>query len=328
MSQMVPRVVFHPAGLDGELRAVVEEVEAGRWMAMRDLLAASYTSPGLRTARSQVLGAVAAGSTVVEEWRREEPTSVDAAIMVARVAVERALRASRQRPDRAGVLAGRARETCWSAVRTAPADPVPWVCLLALAQLDLAGTVQEHRASAPWGESFLPVGPWGLLHEAMLRDPVCREGHVRMLQFWLSRPVNQMSSTWNFVFYVEDQAPAGSPLLVLPLLAHAEHYRALHAVGRLETADSRQWQLSESIARRTERAWAYWFRQQQAEPVTAVDLNLLAHALWAGRRRDEASAVFDVIGPHASRIPWAYVAGAEGPEQEFLVARTQCLPGR
>lgn len=90
------RVVFHPAGLDEELRTVVEEVQAGRWMAMRDLLARSGPTSGLRTARTQVLAAVAAGSDVVETWCGEEPQSPDALVMRARVAVERALRASRQ----------------------------------------------------------------------------------------------------------------------------------------------------------------------------------------------------------------------------------------
>ncbi|TQF07994.1 hypothetical protein E6W39_00025 [Kitasatospora acidiphila] len=88
--------------------------------------------------------------------------------MSARVAVERALRAGREHPGWAGCWRP-AREACWSAVNTAPADPVPWVCLLALAQLDTTEAVPDHRVAAPWGGSFLPTGPWGLLHEAMLR---------------------------------------------------------------------------------------------------------------------------------------------------------------
>ncbi|MDH6138483.1 hypothetical protein P3T35_000460 [Kitasatospora sp. GP30] len=317
------RVVFHPAGLDEELRTVVEEVQAGRWMAMRDLLARSGPTSGLRTARTQVLAAVAAGSDVVETWCGEEPQSPDALVMRARVAVERALRASRQHGAWAGVLAAEAREVCWSAVRVSPADPVPWVCLIALAQLDQRLAVREHQAGAPYG-SFLPPGPWGLLHEAYQRDPVGREAHVRMLQFWLSRP-RPMELVWNFTSWVEGWAPVGSPLHVLPLLAGVEKYRLLQAAGPLRTEDKGQWRLENTVVKRTARAWSYWFEAEPLEPRSANDLNVLAHALWAGARRAEAARVFEAIGPYASRMPWAYVASEPGrAEQEFVQARSQC----
>ncbi|WP_220140130.1 hypothetical protein [Kitasatospora acidiphila] len=61
---------------------------------------------------------------------------------------------------------------------------------------------------------------------------------------------------WNFVFFMEGLAPAGSPRLVLPLLAHAETYWALRKSGRARDADHRQWQVSESVGRRTERPGA------------------------------------------------------------------------
>ena len=43
-----------------------------------------------------------------------------------------------------------------SATEAAPHDPVPWVCLLALAQLDRQQSWEEHRAEAP--EPLLPPG--------------------------------------------------------------------------------------------------------------------------------------------------------------------------
>ncbi|MFI9363453.1 hypothetical protein ACIG5E_20710 [Kitasatospora sp. NPDC053057] len=301
----------------------MEEVQAGRWMAMRDLLAQSGLAVGLRTGRTQVLAAVAAGSDVVETWRREEPQNPDAVVMRARVAVERALRASREHGAWAGVLAAEARGVCWSAARASPADPVPWVCLIALAQLDQPLAVPEHRAAAPYG-SFLPPGPWGLLQEAYQRDSVCREAHVRMLQFWLSRP-RPMEAVWHFVRWAESWAPAGSPLLVLPLHAHVEHYRLVQAAGRLRTEHKGQWRLDESAVRRADRAWSHWFGVEALEPRSAVDLNVLAHALWAGGRRAEAARVFEVIGPYASRMPWAHVATVpERAELEFVQARAQC----
>jgi hypothetical protein len=60
-------------------------------MSMRALLA-DTTEWWQWTQRTQVLAAAAAGTDVVRAWLAEEPESVPAAVMWARVAVERALR--------------------------------------------------------------------------------------------------------------------------------------------------------------------------------------------------------------------------------------------
>ncbi|WP_280664233.1 MULTISPECIES: hypothetical protein [unclassified Kitasatospora] len=109
----------------------------------------------MRTARSQVLATVAAGSNALEAWQREERGSADLVVMRARVAVERALRASRQHGSWSEVLANEARAVCWEAA--APADPVPRVCLLALAQLDQWSALPEHQVAPPAG-SMIPRG--------------------------------------------------------------------------------------------------------------------------------------------------------------------------
>ncbi|MFJ6946775.1 hypothetical protein ACISU4_19345, partial [Streptomyces wuyuanensis] len=66
------RPVYHPAGHDDALRAALQDLRTGRWVAMRDLLA-DTRDPSLWTQRTQVLAAVAAGSDVVRAWRTEEP---------------------------------------------------------------------------------------------------------------------------------------------------------------------------------------------------------------------------------------------------------------
>ncbi|MEU0737284.1 hypothetical protein ABZ509_34180, partial [Streptomyces lavendulocolor] len=132
------RPVYHPAGHDIALRGVLQDLRTGRWLSMAQLLTdtARTADRSLWTRRTQVLAAVAAGSDVVQAWRVEQPHSIAAAVMHARVAVERSLRAHREGHPRTGELWRLAWEACRDASHVAPADPVPWVCLLALAVLD------------------------------------------------------------------------------------------------------------------------------------------------------------------------------------------------
>ncbi|MGI5336257.1 hypothetical protein ACQEVS_02055 [Streptomyces sp. CA-181903] len=219
------RPVHHPAGLDDALRIAVEEVWAGRWMAMRDLLDRTGADWALRTARTQVLGAVAAGSTIVEAWAAEEGHSVDARVMWARVVVQRAQRAHRQRHPEAVHLEHQAREACRLAVEAAPGDPVPWICLLTLASLDERQERPEHQLQ-PW-EIMLPPGPWGLLSRIWERDQCNREAFHRMLQFFQSCTTGAAASVSavDFARWVASWAPAGSALLALPLFAYADLHR-------------------------------------------------------------------------------------------------------
>lgn len=144
------RPVYHPAYHDNELRTALQDLRTGRWLSMRDLLE-STPDWTLWTQRTQVLGAVAAGSDAVQAWLTEEPRSVAATVMHARVAVERAVRARRSDHPSGQELWQEAWEACRSAAHASPADPVPWVCLLALSQLDQRQRLEEHRLH--------PLGP-------------------------------------------------------------------------------------------------------------------------------------------------------------------------
>jgi hypothetical protein len=321
--------VYSPAGFDTELRGAVEELRAGHWMAMRTLLASTGTSWGLRTSRSQVLGVVAAGSQVVEAWLQEEPGASDARMMLARVAVERAVRADREGHHRARELESVARQECYAAAEEHSADPVPWVCLLALARLDLAQERAEHRERA--AEPMLPPGPWGLLYRVYERDRYNREAHHRMLHFLHARAEGQhasRASAVDFVRWVSSWAPAGSELLALPLYAYVEQFRRQVVNKRDDPLLRQQW-AHDPIALDTRSALYGWF--DQTDPVTqsVMDLNHLAHALWAGHRNADAGRVFTALGPYFTQQPWLHVAEEpgrpDGAKQEFLRARAEAL---
>nr|WSZ94455.1 hypothetical protein OH820_01255 [Streptomyces sp. NBC_00857] len=320
------RPVYHPAGHDNELRAAVQDLRTGRWLSMRNLLAETLDWT-MWTQRTQVLATVAAGSDAVQAWRTEEPRSVAAIVMHTRVMVERALRAHREGHARTQELWQQAWEACGDAARHAPDDPVPWVCLLALAQLDDRQRLEEHRLPPP-GPMLFP-GPWALLAEADKRDPYNREAHHRMLQFVYARRTDgSVSEAFNFVQWAASSAPVGSALHVLPLFVRVERYRRENGH---EKALDLHW-VTEDAARDALRALGLWFDRTALPEASLLDLNHLAHALWGSLRFAEAARVFEALGPYYATVPWTYRTRSPGDaaqaEEVFLRARTRCLSVR
>lgn len=317
--------VYHPAGLDDELRTALEELEAGRWLGMRNLLARTGAHWGLRTARTQVLAAAAARSTVIQEWESEEPGSVDVAVMRARVLVERALRADRLQAPGTWQVAQEARAACEAAAHCAPADPVPWVCMLAVAQLDPRQALEENR----WlpAEPTLPPGPWRLLHGADERDLHNREAYHRLLAFLYVRQGGSLGEAVDYGRWVGSWAPEGTALRVLPLYVYARSYWYRRQRG--DDLLARQEWTKEHILRDTMRALRGWFDYpvpKLSGTWSVLDLSHLAHALWAAHHFQDAARVFDAMGPYATHLPWRYVSDVpdKWPE-EFVRARTQCM---
>ncbi|MFH9468811.1 hypothetical protein ACH4LT_16230 [Streptomyces clavifer] len=323
--------VYHPAGHDHDLRTALQDLRTGRWLSMRDLLE-DTPDWSAWTRRTQVLAAVAAGSDAVQAWQAEEPRSVAATVMHARVVVERAVRAHREKHARAQELWQQAWEGCRAAAHASPADPVPWVCLLALSQLDERQRLEEHRLPPP-GPMLFP-GPWGLLAEADRRDPFNREAYHRMLQFVYARQTGRnLSEAVDFVQWAASSAPEGSPLHALPLYVRVERYR--HEQGNEKALDL-HW-VTEDGERDARRALHIWFAHTDPATQSLLDLNHLAHALWGSLQFVDAAPVFRALGPYYTSVPWAYrnrhPRDPAGAEDVFLRARSRCLtadvtPGR
>lgn len=322
-SERAVRLASGPAGEDHELRAVMQDVASGYWMSMQDLLLKTPCTDWAQwTYRTQVLGAVAAGTTVVQAWQQEIPESVPAAVMRARVCVERALRANRVGDSRH--LAGlwwTAKSACQIAAGVAPHDPVPFVCRLALAELDADQVEEDHRQQPPDPQLF--PGPWGLLEDVERRDPGNREAYHRMTRFLLTRSGGTVTHQDFFARWVVDWAPKGSPLHVLPLYVAVERWRTMHA-GRRSLDASLYW-VTDRALERAERAYEGWFTDAGPRRL-AQDLNYTAHALSAGQLYGPAKEVFQALGDYASPRPWLYLAG-EGSswEQLFLDAHDAAL---
>ncbi|MFJ6572535.1 hypothetical protein ACIQNU_34510 [Streptomyces sp. NPDC091292] len=317
------RPAYHPAGHDAGLRVALQDLRAGRWVSMRNLLD-STADRSLWTQRTQVLAAAAAGTDLVQAWRAEEPRSVSAAVMEGRVAVERTLRAHRGEHRHTHELWQQAWEACRLAAHAAPDDPVPWVCLLALAPLDTGQQMEEHRAAPP--EPMLPYGPWGLLAEADKRDPHNREAYHRMLQFmYVRRAGGRLSEAVNFVQWAVTSAGPGSALHVLPLYVRVERYRR---EGGRESALDLHW-VAEDATREALRALGGWFDHVEPEESSLLDLNHLAHALWGALQFTDGARVFEALGPYWTPVPWSYRTPDAGDSaaavELFTQARARCL---
>ncbi|GAA3354401.1 hypothetical protein GCM10017744_012210 [Streptomyces antimycoticus] len=277
------RPVYHPAGYDGGLRIALQDLRTGRWISMRNLLAETPTW-ALWTQRTQVLATAAAGSTVVDAWRAEEPQSVAALVMGARVGVERAVRAHREGHRRTGSCGGR-RGSPASWPRTTPRRIRcpgcvcwPW----------RSWTRSSGRRStgAPARSAAVP-GPWGLLAEADRRDPYNREAYHRMLQFvYARRAGGSLAEAVNFAQWVSSSAPGQSALQVLPLYVHVERYREERGY---EKALDLHW-ATEDATRDAQKALHGWFDHADLATSSLLDLNHLAHALWGALRFSDAAA--------------------------------------
>ncbi|MFF1692097.1 hypothetical protein ACFVXC_00490 [Streptomyces sp. NPDC058257] len=317
------RPVYHPAGHDEQLRAVLQDLKTGRWVSTRSLLD-STPDWGLWTQRTQILAAAVAGSDVVRAWLTEEPHSAAASVLHSRVLVERTLRAHRAGHRQTNELWREAAAACGAALDTSPEDPVPWVCLLALAQLDKGQRWDEHRVPAP--EPMLFPGPWHLLAEADKRDPGNREAYHRMLQFaYARRPGGPLTEAVNFAHWASGSAPAGSALHLLPLYVRVERYRK---DGGSENALDLHW-IGEDATRSALRALHLWFEHAPPGSTSLLDLSHLAHALWGAHHFQDAARVFDVLDPFYTVAPWTYRTRSPGDTdaaaEMFMQARTRCM---
>ncbi|PBC64937.1 hypothetical protein BKI49_06405 [Streptomyces sp. Tue6028] len=295
---------FDPALDDAELATARTALNQGRWTAVRALLTATGDDWDRRGHRVTVLAQAPAALAWVRDWQLAEPESADAAVLFGCATVQRALD-GKVRPERA-------REACHAAAALAPADPTPWLGLLVLERT--LGTEDEvvrlfdevrHRYADHHHAHHLMVARLAERRAAAGQDP--------------------LHEVYDFANWAAEQAPADSPLAVLPVVAHAERYRVLAGAGS-EPADpvaSGHW-----IGRRARQvmkaAFDWWLEwEHEDHPRRLVDLNFLAHAKFCEGRGAEAAALFHRIGEHATEAPWSYPD--RDPHRAFRAARDSAL---
>ncbi len=120
-------------------------------------------------------------------------------------------------------------------------------------------------------------------------------------------------------------APAGSPLHLLPLLAHLKSFQrnAASSFNDQVLFADREWSTAQARGE-IDDAYQNWFAAPARDPdeVLLPDLHLLAHALWKASMFAEAAEVLTEIGPWAYPVPWS----AHGDGATFFKrARDRCL---
>ncbi|MEE1740885.1 hypothetical protein [Streptomyces sp. BE147] len=299
---------FDPALDDSDLIDARNQFAQGRWTRARALLVGTGGDWDRRGHRVLALAGIPSAVDWARDWLIAEPDSADATTLLGCASVAR-VRHRRAAADEAS----RAREACLAAAGLDPADPTPWLGLLLLDRT-LGGD------GADTGKLF---------EEVRSRHPEHHHAHHLMAAHLAeSRPEagqDPLHEVYDFAAWAAEQAPADSPLAVLPVIAHAERYRVLVAAGT-ESEDpvaSGHWsgRRARQVMRTAFDWWLEWEREDH--PRHRTDLNFLAHAKFCEGRPAEAAALFHRIGPHATPAPWSYSGG--DPYPAFLAARRFAL---
>ncbi|MFG3204613.1 hypothetical protein [Streptomyces sp. NPDC048192] len=295
---------FDPALDDAELRTARAASAQGRRQAARSLLRHTGDDWDRRGHRLTVLAREPYAAAWARDWLQADPGSADAAALYALALVRHALR-GKEDP-------GRAREACADAAALAPADPTPWLGLLRLA-----------RSLGPEREVLAAFA------ELRRRHPEHHHAHHLLLARLAERPAGGRAPEDHEVYdraeLAAAEAPADSPLAVLPLVAYAERYRVLAATGLAPADPAASGHWSGPRARRLLRTCFDWWLEWEHDehPRRHIDLNHLAFALSSAGRPAEAAVLFRRIGPHATRAPWSYAH--RDPRAAFHEARTRAL---
>ncbi|WP_455354712.1 hypothetical protein [Streptomyces sp. SYSU K217416] len=295
--------LFDPALGDAELVTVRGQFAQGRWSRARSLLAETGDDWDRRGHRVVVLAEGQASAAWAEEWLLAEPDSADASALLACATVFRALR-GKESPERAA-------EACRSAAALAPGDPTPWLGLLILSRS--FGTEEE------FGRLFDQVRARHREHHHAHHLMV-----ARLAERQSGTGQDPLHEVYDFAAWAAEQAPADSPLAVLPVIAHAERYRVLAAgtePGSSGVSEHWSGRRARQVLKSAFDWWLEWEREDH--PRNRIDLNFLAHAKLCEGRPAEAAALFHRIGRHATRAPWSYPD--LDPHKAFLAARNAAL---
>lgn len=294
---------FDPALDDAELRTARTALAQGRRQTARSLLVHTGDDWDRRGHRLTALARDPHAAAWATDWLAAEPGSADATALLALALVHHALRGEGE--------PGRAREACDTAAALAPADPTPWLGRLLLA-----------RALGPEREVLAAFA------ELRRRHPEHHHAHHLLIARLAERPASgraEAHEVYDLAELAAAEAPADSPLAVLPVVAYAERYRVLAAAGLAPADPAASGHWSGPRARRILRACFDWWLEWEHDehPRRHIDLNHLAFALSSAGRPAEAAALFRRIGAHATPAPWSYAH--PDPLAAFRAARARAL---
>ncbi|MFE2992229.1 hypothetical protein [Streptomyces sp. NPDC059262] len=299
--------VYDPAFGDRALAEARQDLLLGRWEGARDLLARDPGGWDRRAHRIRLLADAAAGRQTADVWQASDPGNPDAAVLRAETEVMRMFAAARTGQSCDVERLERAAGFCRRASEIAPADPYPWVSLLALGRLYPDGHAQMNE----WWQ------------EILRRDPCHREGHHQALRYLSARWHGSYGTALNFAWDAASYAPQGSPLAILPQVARAEQYRhRVAAEGRASIRLTRHWN-DDGACRDLRDALDRWIAHRVPAAQDVADLNHLAHGLVQAGMGDQAGPIFRLLDNRATEVPWSYTGHRE---QLYIRWRNRTLP--
>lgn len=329
-------LIVSPVGADSDLRAALEDLKMGRYLAARDLLIRTGLNWSLLANRCQLLLSNPGARGVIKVWRDEEPHSRQASVLWARALTQGALQLHRE--GKAADVVGRAarmadKEWKWAEALW-PESPEPWNGRLQLTRLPY-----DPRAFDPhWGRRKDPwdrlddfemhlSGPWPLWAEANRRDPGNRDAHHRMREYFLTH--SGAGPAFQYSQWIISGSRPHTELLLLPLYALMDVYRERHGNGQRGALGF--WQ-TDQVRHFAMRAFHEWFSPMPSAEypwLSNWDLNHLAHALVACGETGAAKRVFNALGPYATPQPWKDINDSLGRSRdwtgEFLRIRAAVL---
>jgi hypothetical protein len=241
----------------------------------------------------------------VDAWLRAEPSDPTAVLIRAGTLIRRAVRA-RGIASSAKTTAEQFQgfhtnmEAAAPVLRRAmelagPDDPMPWVEMLRTMFAD------QRAREASFDEVYA---------EARRRDPYNFEVHLLAVQLRLDNWFGSHEQSFAMAREIAEAAPPGSGVVLLPLYAHLEYAkREFHwdVTGDEPLAACAAYLRRPEVQEEVDRLIAKWRTGTPDSVFGPVWLQWLALYYTLARRREQAEAVFDEIGPRVRPgHEWAY----------------------
>ncbi|MFJ9250492.1 hypothetical protein [Streptomyces sp. NPDC101776] len=329
-------LIVSPVGADSDLRAALEDLKMGRYLAARDLLIHTGLNWSLLARRCHLLVSDPGARGVIKMWRDEEPHSRHASLLWARALTHGALQLHREgKADdvvcRAAVMAHEE----WNRAATLwPDSPEPWNGRLQLARLPYDPRFLDpywRSRTQPWDRlddfEMSLSGPWPLWAEANERHPGDRDAHHRMREYFLQH--HGAVPALQYAQWIVSEAHTHPELLMLPLYARMDLYRERHRSSQRGAAGFWQTEQAHRVAMRAFTGWFSPIPDAEHRWLSLWDLNYLAHALVSCGKSNAARQVFNALGPYVTPQPWKDINDSLGRSRdwtdEFLHIRAAVL---
>ncbi|WP_330459506.1 hypothetical protein OIB37_23135 [Streptomyces sp. NBC_00820] len=280
----------YAAELPADWAAALAAVRAGDWQPAAELLRSLGRDWERRSAVAYLLAEPAAEDDAwLLEWEAARPEDPDAAVVRARSTVhlawdirggKRAEYTTQEQFEGFHRTLRSAREEVRRAAALNPDDPTPYVAEIWVA---LGLGYPNAEMDKLWAE-------------ITTRAPHHYEAHFSALQYWCAKWRGSERLAFEFAERAAAEAPRGSLLTALPLIAHFEH----------DESEDTEADNTPAMLARVEAALADAAAADPAHPRLPELRHLLAFYLHLQNRPEAALEQFKLVDGHVNALPWRY----------------------